>query len=62
MDPEEIEKNYKHLFEVNDKSNGGSFYIQSKIFRAKERVDQELKNTDTAKPKEPPNDGKPNDT
>lgn len=28
---EEIEKNYKHLFEVNQKEKGGSFYLQSKV-------------------------------
>lgn len=42
LDPEIIEKNYKHLFEANDRKNGGSFYLQSKVFRAKERLDQEL--------------------
>lgn len=43
LDPENIEKNYKHLFEANDRKNGGSFYIQSKVYRAKERLDQEFK-------------------
>lgn len=42
LDQEKIEKNYKHLFEVNDRKNGGSFYIQSKVYRAKERLDQEI--------------------
>lgn len=28
---------------MNDKAKGGSFYLQSKIFRAKERIDQEFK-------------------
>lgn len=40
---EQIQKNYEHLFSVNDKAKGGSFYLQSKVFRAKERIDQELK-------------------
>ncbi|XP_037808681.1 mitochondrial import inner membrane translocase subunit Tim16 [Lucilia sericata] len=40
---EQITKNYEHLFAVNDKAKGGSFYLQSKVFRAKERIDQELK-------------------
>ncbi|XP_065354394.1 mitochondrial import inner membrane translocase subunit Tim16 [Calliphora vicina] len=40
---EQITKNYEHLFNVNDKAKGGSFYIQSKVYRAKERIDQELK-------------------
>ncbi|XP_019543453.1 mitochondrial import inner membrane translocase subunit TIM16 [Aedes albopictus] len=43
LEPEEIQKHYDHLFQVNDKSKGGSFYLQSKVFRAKERIDQELK-------------------
>lgn len=43
MDAEQIQKNYDHLFTMNDKSKGGSFYLQSKVFRAKERLDQELK-------------------
>lgn len=43
MDPELIKKNYEHLFAVNDKFKGGSFYLQSKVFRAKERLDEELK-------------------
>lgn len=29
---------------MNDKSKGGSFYLQSKVFRAKERIDYEIKN------------------
>uniref|UniRef100_A0A4X1VMH4 Mitochondria-associated granulocyte macrophage CSF-signaling molecule n=1 Tax=Sus scrofa TaxID=9823 RepID=A0A4X1VMH4_PIG len=31
LSPEEIQKNYEHLFKVNDKSVGGSFYLQSKV-------------------------------
>ncbi|XP_034935219.1 mitochondrial import inner membrane translocase subunit Tim16-like [Chelonus insularis] len=38
-----IEKNYKYLFDANDRSKGGSFYLQSKVVRAKERIDAELK-------------------
>jgi len=44
---EEIQKKYEHLFNVNDKVKGGSFYLQSKIFRAKERIDEELKHSST---------------
>ncbi|XP_070703335.1 mitochondrial import inner membrane translocase subunit tim16 [Pempheris klunzingeri] len=42
LSPEEIQKNYEHLFKVNDKSVGGSFYVQSKVVRAKERLEEEL--------------------
>ena len=31
LKPEDIEKNYEHLFSVNDKAKGGSFYLQSKV-------------------------------
>ncbi|XP_034100797.1 mitochondrial import inner membrane translocase subunit TIM16 [Drosophila nasuta] len=41
---EEIRGNYEHLFRANEKATGGSFYIQSKVFRAKERIDRELFN------------------
>lgn len=43
LDPEDVQKSYQHLFDVNEKSKGGSFYLQSKVFRAKERIDEELK-------------------
>ncbi|XP_034782684.1 mitochondrial import inner membrane translocase subunit TIM16-like isoform X2 [Acipenser ruthenus] len=42
LSPEEIQKNYEHLFKVNDKLVGGSLYLQSKVVRAKERLDEEL--------------------
>ncbi|XP_074594909.1 mitochondrial import inner membrane translocase subunit TIM16-like [Brevipalpus obovatus] len=48
LDPEEIQRQYDHLFSVNEKSKGGSFYLQSKVYRAKERIDEEIKrNTKT---------------
>ncbi|XP_039250285.1 mitochondrial import inner membrane translocase subunit tim16-B-like [Styela clava] len=42
QDSENVIKSYDHLMKVNDKSEGGSFYLQSKVFRAKERIDAEL--------------------
>jgi len=53
-DPKNVEaitKNYEHLFQVNERSNGGSFYIQSKVFRAKERLDHEIKAQQAKQPK-----------
>ncbi len=42
-DREAIEKSFKHLFEVNDKSKGGSFYLQSKVvWESKEVWDQRV--------------------
>ncbi|KAK6014064.1 hypothetical protein OSTOST_20588 [Ostertagia ostertagi] len=43
IDPKEVEQKYEHLFSINDKSKGGSFYLQSKVYRAKERIDEELR-------------------
>ena len=39
-DREKLYKNYEHLFSVNEKANGGNLYLQSKVVRAKERIDQ----------------------
>ena len=30
-DLEKVTKHYEHLFQVNDKAKGGSFYLQSKV-------------------------------
>ncbi|KAH8072888.1 tRNA-Phe hydroxylase [Aureococcus anophagefferens] len=38
-----IEERYKRLFEVNDPANGGSFYLQSKVYRAHEALVSERK-------------------
>jgi len=35
-------QNYEHLFKVNDKSTGGSFYLQCKVQHAKDRIEAEL--------------------
>ncbi len=51
---------FKHLFEVNEQH--GSFYLQSKVYRAKERLDQEFQEAgvDTSEPhEEPAAEGKP---
>ncbi|CAF1144416.1 unnamed protein product [Adineta steineri] len=61
-DPEKVQKNYEHLFNLNDKTKGGSFYLQSKIYRAKERLDKELKTSSSSTKTdstENPNDTKP---
>lgn len=38
---EEIVKKYDHLMQANEK--GGSFYLQSKVYRAKEALETEYK-------------------
>ncbi len=39
---DEVLSRYQKLFDVNDPQKGGSFYLQSKIVRAKERFEREL--------------------
>lgn len=38
---EEVSKRYQHLFDANEKS--GSFYLQSKVYRAKEALELDVK-------------------
>ncbi|KAK9453491.1 Pam16-domain-containing protein [Dipodascopsis uninucleata] len=42
LEAQQVKEKFDHLFGVNSKDRGGSFYIQSKVFRAKERIDKEL--------------------
>lgn len=53
---EAIQKQFTRYFEANDPAKGGSFYLQSKIFRAKEALehkdpDEEAPSSDAAKDK-----------
>ncbi|EPY54280.1 TIM23 translocase complex subunit Tim16 [Schizosaccharomyces cryophilus OY26] len=48
LSKEELEQRFQRMFKINDPKEGGSFYIQSKVFRAHERLMEELKQ------KEPP--------
>lgn len=41
-DMEEVAGRFKRLFDANDPQNGGSFYLQSKILRARERIEAEV--------------------
>jgi len=34
---------FKKLYDVNEPGKGGSFYLQSKILRAKERIESEVR-------------------
>ncbi|PSR97463.1 Pam16-domain-containing protein [Coniella lustricola] len=42
-DMEEVLDRFKKLFDVNDPQKGGSFYLQSKILRARERIEAEVR-------------------
>ena len=41
---ETIKEKYDTMFKANDPSNGGSIYLQAKVFRAKERLDFNFEN------------------
>lgn len=40
---EEVMSRFKTLFDANDPQKGGSFYLQSKVLRARERLEHELR-------------------
>lgn len=33
---------FKRLFDANEVEKGGSFYLQSKVFRARQRIEREV--------------------
>ena len=37
-----VETKYKKFYETNDPNKGGSFYLQSKIYRAKEALLEDI--------------------
>lgn len=39
---EQVTERFKRLFDLNDPKKGGSFYLQSKILRARERIEREI--------------------
>ncbi|KAK9464242.1 Pam16-domain-containing protein [Lipomyces arxii] len=42
LETSEVTRRFEHLFNANSPEKGGSFYVQAKVFRAKERIDKEL--------------------
>lgn len=40
---EEVLERFKKLFDANDPQKGGSFYLQSKVLRARERIEAEVR-------------------
>jgi mitochondrial import inner membrane translocase subunit TIM16 len=44
IDMEKVTERFKKLFDLNDPKKGGSFYLQSKILRARERIEFEMRN------------------
>jgi import inner membrane translocase subunit TIM16 len=46
MDMEIVMERFKRLFDANEPENGGSFYLQSKILRARERIEVEVRDAE----------------
>jgi mitochondrial import inner membrane translocase subunit TIM16 len=40
---EKVRERFKKMFDINDPKKGGSFYLQSKVLRARERIEAELR-------------------
>ncbi len=38
-EPLEVQRRFEQMFKANDSRTGGSFYLQSKIVRARERIE-----------------------
>jgi import inner membrane translocase subunit TIM16 len=49
---EEVMERFKKLFDVNDPKKGGSFYLQSKVLRARERIEAEVRKAEELKSRE----------
>lgn len=51
-DMETVMERFKRLFDSNDPQKGGSFYLQSKILRARERIELEVREASEAAERE----------
>ncbi|KXT15092.1 hypothetical protein AC579_6447 [Pseudocercospora musae] len=47
-----VHDRFKHLFDCNDPKKGGSFYLQSKVLRARERLEMEVREAQEAAERE----------
>ncbi|KAJ4993054.1 hypothetical protein SVAN01_01406 [Stagonosporopsis vannaccii] len=52
IEAEAVTERFKRLFDLNDPKKGGSFYLQSKILRARERIERELQGQQRASERE----------
>lgn len=51
-DMEQVMERFKKLYDQNEPKKGGSFYLQSKILRARERIESEVHSTEEAASRE----------
>lgn len=49
---DDVMERFKKLFDVNDPQKGGSFYLQSKVLRARERIENEVRQVQEAMERE----------
>ncbi|KAF2771177.1 cochaperone Pam16 [Teratosphaeria nubilosa] len=49
---EKVHEQFKRLFDMNDPKKGGSFYLQSKVLRARERIELEVREAQAAAERE----------
>ena len=49
---EVVTERFKRLFDLNDPKKGGSFYLQSKILRARDRIEMEVRTAEEAASRE----------
>lgn len=47
-DMETVMERFKKLFDLNEPKKGGSFYLQSKVLRARERIELEIRKAEEA--------------
>ena len=45
---DKVIERFKTLYDKNDPTKGGSFYLQSKILRARERIELEVREAEEA--------------
>lgn len=49
---EQVMERFKRLYDLNDPRKGGSFYLQSKVLRARERIEMEVRQAEQAASRE----------
>jgi mitochondrial import inner membrane translocase subunit TIM16 len=52
VDMENVMERFKKLFDQNEPKKGGSFYLQSKVLRARERIELEVRTAEEAAQRE----------
>lgn len=43
---ESVMERFKKLYDINEPEKGGSFYLQSKVLRARERIEMEVRDAE----------------